>query len=459
MSVTSEEISTAGRKLLILTVLAGSLSTVISGTVVNVVFPSLSESLGVDRHNLTWISVAFFAAMTSTMLSIGWAIDTFGIRRVFSRAMTLFIIGSVVCAMAQNLPMLILGRIAQGASAGAVQPLVMIALFRAFPASERGFAMGILGMGAVMGPTFGPMLGGVLIDTIGWRWLFVMTVPTSILCMITARYSLVNLPASRGKFDWKGVGFLVLTLVPFLIALAELGIVGALSPLFVVPAAVSVIGCVIFIRHLNRAKPPLLEPELFRSNGFGAFAVIATIFGAVHFGSLYLFPLFMQNEFGYSASRAGLVMVPGGIIMAILFPYFGKLSDRIPAAVSLIIGFGCFAISFVVLAVVPIAGSFWMLVLIFGFGRAGLGVAIPALGVGSIVRAPENLRSQAAASISFMRQMGGALGIGIMSVLLEVFAKGPQADHSAFVAVFVIFTCVCFAGILLVLTYVRRPNG
>ena len=199
------------------TVMIGTISTILAATIVNVAFPAMMRELDIGHDTLQWVSTAFLAATTTTMLGTAWSIETWGERRTFIAALALFLAGSTLGALAWNAPSLIAARTLQGATACVLHPLAMAALFRVFPADERGRAMGLYGFGIVLAPAIGPALGGALVDAFGWRSIFLLPLPFCVAGLALAPFTLAETRASaRPAFDWVGTLLLIGALVALL---------------------------------------------------------------------------------------------------------------------------------------------------------------------------------------------------------------------------------------------------
>ena len=378
-------------------------------------------AFGIGQVKAQWLSTAFLAAMTATMLMTDWLDKALGLRTTFLAALMLFIIGSFIGGIAPNEELLILARVLQGAAAGIVQPLSMVAMFRVFPPEQRGKAMGIFGLGVVLAPAIGPFVGGVLIDSFSWRYVFYVAVPFALIGMAMAYfvYPAHHPKARRPRFDWTGFALMSMALAVLLTALSNGQRDGWGSTTIVLLFAASLTATAVFIIWELRAKEPLLDLRLFTNPSFTSAAIVSFIFGAGVFGTTYLVPLFVQTVQGITPTVAGLLLMPGGLLLGVVFPLAGRLSDLLPA--DILIGFGLllFALSAVLMADVDLDTGFWTLAWWIIIGRVGLGFIFPALSVGSLRALPPMLVAQGSGTINFTRQLGGAFGVNFLAVFLE----------------------------------------
>lgn len=404
----------------------GTVSTILSATIVNVAFPALIDEFHVGHDTLQWVAAGYLAAMTATMLTTAWLVETFGERNTFVATLGLFLAASLLAAASWNTDALITARVLQGTAAGILQPLAMVVLFRVFPIEQRGRAMALYGFGIVLAPAVGPALGGTLLDAFGWRSIFLLTVPFCIAGLVLGARTLQReRRPDPVQFDWAGC----LLLVGALITLLNVPVVGHRQG-FASPAALALIGGGLalagaFIGWEMRAQAPLLPIRLFRHRPFAAASIVAFAYGIGLFGSTYLVPVFAQEISHYSAAEAGYLLAPPGVALAIAIAIGGRLTDRIDAAPIIIAGLALFALSSLLLAFSGATTGFALLALWLVIGRAGLGMLIPALNVGAVQALAGSELAYASSAVNFARQLGGAIGVNLLAVVLESRLTAP----------------------------------
>lgn len=404
-----------------ITAIIGTLSTVLASTIVNVALPDVMGAFGIGQDHAQLLSTGFLAAVTGTMLLNAWMTETFGHRGTYAMAVGMFLAGSALAGLAPNEGLLITGRVLQGASAGLMQPLGTQIIFQVFPPAERGSAMGIAAVGIVLAPAIGPTLGGVMVDGWGWRSVFFLSVPPALLGLALAMVFMPDRDPARARRGFDGPGFLLLigALLAFFTGLSSGQRFGWGSPRVTLELALAALLGLGFVLWEWRCAAPLLDPRVFRNAGFaGAFAV-ALVYGASIFGTTYLVPLFVQTAQGYSATRAGLVMMPAGMIMLLVFPVAGRLADRLAPWQPMALGLVMFALSCWLLRGVDTDVPFWTLALRILIGRVGLGLTMPSMNAGALRALPPRFLGQGAGGINFARQFGGAIGVNLLSIALE----------------------------------------
>ena len=428
-----ERYGPAYRWLVTVTVMLATFSTVLTATSVNVALPDIMGAFGMGLDKVQLLSTGFLAAMTGTMLLNAWAVESFGQRNTYLGAVAVFVIGSMMGGLAPNEPVLVLGRVLQGAAAGLFQPLAMQVIFQVFPASRRGQAMGIYGVGVVLAPALGPTLGGMAVDLASWRYVFFMAVP---VCVIGAFMALLFLPGRVGsgptqRFDWIGFALMSLFLLTLLDGLSHGQRDGWRSHAIVADLTVAGATGIAFVAWELYTPAPMLDLKLFANRTFAAASAVALIFGAGIYGSTYLVPLFVQTIQGYTATRAGLLLMPAGLVLTVFFPIAGRLTDRFAAWQMIVIGSAIFALSSLLQTRFDVDTGFWTAVWWMVLGRIGLAMIMPALNAGALQALPVTLLAQGSGAVNFMRQLGGALGVNGLSVMLE---RRSQFHVEAFMA-------------------------
>ena len=409
------------RWLVTATVMMGTIATILTATIVNVALPDIMGAFGMGQDKAQLLSTGFLAAMTGTMLLNAWVVETLGQRATFMLAVTVFIIASIMGGLAPAEGVLILARVLQGGAAGILQPLAMQTIFLVFPPEKRGSAMGIYGIGVVLAPAIGPTLGGIMVDSFSWRYVFFMAVPFCLIGLFLATLFMPGRAASGPprKFDWIGFGLMTVFLVTLLNGLSNGQRDGWMSDTILSHFAIAFVTGMGFLAWELRTRSPMLNLKLFANPVYAAASVVAFIFGAGIYGSTYLVPLFVQTIQGYTPTRSGLLLMPAGLILAVVFPVAGRLSDKTPAYATVMFGLAVFALSSFLMAGVDTNTSFWLFAWWIMLGRIGLGFIMPSLNAGALKALPMTQLGQGSGSINFVRQLGGAFGVNLLSITLE----------------------------------------
>ena len=415
------------RWLLLLSVMVGTMASIISSTIVNVAVPDMSHHFALTPSRATWVSSGFMVAMTSSMLTTPWLLARYGYRHTYVGCMWLLMAGGVAGGFANDYPLVLAARVAEGLAAGVVQPIPAIIILRAFEPHEQGRASGIFGMGVVLAPALGPSIGGVLVDLFGWRSIFFMVVPFCLAALWLARkFVPVTAPggaaADRGAaLDWRG---LVLGTVGTLCLLN--GMVELHGGAFALAAALLAGTLAAFALFLwwqrtvaARGGAPLMNLALFGYRQFAMGSLVSFIYGTALFGSTYLLPVYMQSGLGLSASYVGTILMPAGLVLAVVLVGVGRLADRMPASLLVSTGLALLSASFALMVTIGLGTSIWWLVAWAILGRIGLGFILPSLNLGAMRGLDKGLISQGVSAINFLRMLGGAAGVSLCGIVLE----------------------------------------
>ena len=414
------------RWLLLLSVMVGTMASIMSSTIVNVAIPDMSQHFALGQERAQWVSSGFMVAMTASMLTTPWLLARYGYRRIYAGAMWLLLAGGVGGGLANAFTLVLVARVAEGLAAGVVQPIPAIIILRAFASNEQGRASGLFGMGVVLAPAIGPSIGGVLVDLFGWRSIFFMVVPFCLASLWLAwKFVPVTAPgglaASRGSaLDWRGLLLGTAGTLCLLNGLVELHGGGATAAVLLAGAAAALAAFIWWQRRMAATgREPLMNLALFRYRSFAMGSIVAFIYGTALFGSTYLLPVYMQSGLGLSASYVGTILLPAGFVLAVTIPLVGRLADRQPTYLLVSIGLALLTASFALMVTVGLDSAIWLLVAFAILGRIGLGFILPSLNLGSMRALDRDLIPQGASAINFVRMLGGAAGVSLCGIVLE----------------------------------------
>ncbi len=402
--------------------LIGGFSMVLSATIVNVAVPDVMGAFGVGQDQAQWMATAFLATMTASQLLNAWITEAFGQRLGFALTLAVFIAGALTSALATSIDMLIFGRVLQGIAAGVIMPMTMVTIFTVFPPDRRGMAMGIYGAGVVLAPALGPTVGGIAIDSFSWRAMFLLPIP---FCAVALIAGAVFMPA-KGRigrlppFDWFGFTFLALALFLLMTAAASGPREGWLSNHILVYAALGAVSAAAFVLIQLRSRAPLLDVTLFRNRAFTAAVIVAFVFGAGNFASSYVIPVFVQQVQSFTATKAGLSMMPAGLLLFLALPLTGRAADRLPDHIPILAGLAFFAFGTFLMATADAHTSFWSFAVFTMISRVGLSFILPTLSASALRALPNEKLARGSGAMNFIRQLGGASGTNLIVVWLQL---------------------------------------
>src|SRR6478735_6603555 len=315
---------------------------VLDTTVVNVSLPHIAGNLSATIDESTWVLTSYLVANAIVLPMTGWLASTFGRKRLLMASVSGFTLSSLLCGLAPNLPSLVTFRLLQGATGGAMQPLSQAVLLEAFPPHMRGKAMGFWGLGIVVAPILGPVLGGWLTDSYSWRWVFYINMPVGIISLVMTRLYVFDPPYLRretSRIDYWGIGLLIVGIGALQYVLdkgqQEDWFASAVIATLAVVAAVGLVALI--VRELH-TEHPIVDLYVFKDRSFATGVFLMTVLGFVLYGSLVLLPIMLQTLLGYSAVEAGEAMAPRGVGSLIMMPLVGALTAKVDARKLLILG-------------------------------------------------------------------------------------------------------------------------
>lgn len=409
---------------LALVIILGVFMSILDQTIVNIAIPRLQTVFGADIHSVQWVLTAYILAQGVATPAAAFFADTLGIKRFYIFSLAAFTIGSALCGIAWSLPILITFRILQGLGGAALFPLSITLLFREFPPQERGMAMGVFGVPALLAPALGPTLGGYLVTFADWQLIFYINVPVGIVAIFLSILLIREYrPEGTTRFDFLGFIFAGLGLATLLYALSEASTDGWGSSTVLGFLTVGILSLATFVATeliiANRGGKPLLDLRLFANGPFraGIIANVFVVFGL--FGGLFLFPIYLQELRGQSAFQAGLILLPQALASMVSVIVGGRLVDRfgvravmIPGL--LILAFATWQLTYLTLYS-PIS---WIQLMLILRGLA-LGLTVQPLTVATLVEIKPRDLAQGSAISTVNRAISSSLGIAVLATLVQ----------------------------------------
>jgi DHA2 family multidrug resistance protein len=420
-----EENGEVYRYMLALGVSIGALLEVVDSSITNVALPHIQGNLGATTSEAAWVVTAYAVANVITMPLAVWFGDMFGKKNYFIFSMIGFTATSMLCGIAPNLATLVLGRVLQGLFGGGLLAKAQAFLFESFPAEQQGMVQGLFGVCVIVGPIIGPTLGGYLTDNFDWRWIFFINLPVGIIATIIC---VMFIPADKKRapgeqfnvsIDWIGILSLSIMLGSLQYVLEK----GQDEDWFssqriVVSCVASVLGFFAFtIRELTTNKPAV-DLTVLRHKSVAVGVIYSFLLGFVLYGLNYIIPNFAQSMLGYTALQAGVLQVPGSIVSAFMFPLVGQLTGKVDARLMVFAGTFFLAIASFLLGGITLEAG-WDQFLQAGLIRGGATVLmyLP-LTLAAVGGIPTKDIGGASAFMSLMRQLGGSVGIAVLTTLL-----------------------------------------
>ncbi|HWE30622.1 MAG TPA: DHA2 family efflux MFS transporter permease subunit [Polyangia bacterium] len=408
----------------------GTLMGTIDASIVNVAVPHLSGSLGATVEQITWVSTGFALANVIVMPLTAFLGRLFGQKRVYMFCLCLFLVGSALCGMARSLEMLVACRILQGFGAGALQPTEQAILRQTFPPEEQGMAMALFGIAVMLGPAFGPTLGGYIVDNWSWPWIFYINLPVGLIGLFMV-HSFVHEPEDirqanvaaaaqqRKHMDWAGIAMLTVGLASLQYVLEE----GNRKDWFedstiAVLAVTAVVALLLFAARELTATVPAVNLSLFKDKVFLSGTLIGGVMFAMLMAVTFILPVFMQTLLGYDAMQSGMALMPRSLIMFFVVPIVGRLYNKIQPRIVVAFGVLCFTVSTWFMSHYTLETSEQQLLIplvIQGVGFACLWVPLATVALSTIDR---RKMADATGLNSLVRQIGGSLGLAVFATLM-----------------------------------------
>ena len=405
-------------------VILGVFMSILDQTIVNIAIPSLQSAFGADIHSVQWVLTAYILAQGVATPTAAFFADRFGIKRFYIISLIAFTAGSALCGLAWSLPILITFRVLQGLGGAALFPLSITLLFREFPPQERGMAMGLFGVPALLAPALGPTLGGYLVTYAGWQLIFYINVPVGIIAIILSILVIREYrPEGQRRFDAIGFVFVALGLSTLLYAISSASTDGWGSSTVVAFLAIGGLSLVSFVATeilvARHGGHPLLDMRLFTNGAFRA-GIIANIFVVFSlFGGLFLFPIYLQNIRHLSAFQSGLILLPQALASMVSVIIGGRLVDRFGVRAVMIPGLLILAVATWQLTYITTYTPYsWIQILLILRGVA-LGLTVQPLTVATMSEVGPRDLPQASAISTVSRALSSSLGIAILATLVQ----------------------------------------
>ncbi|HWL25197.1 MAG TPA: DHA2 family efflux MFS transporter permease subunit [Ureibacillus sp.] len=416
------------KKLLLFVLLLGGFVSILNQTLLNVGLSEFMEVFRVNETTVQWLATGFMLVNGVLIPVTAFLMKRFSTRQLFISSMLFLLIGSIICAIAPNFAILLMGRMLQAAGAGIIMPLMMSIVMVIFPPEKRGSAMGLLGVAMIFAPAIAPTLSGFVIDYLSWRWLFIGLIPLVALVILLALKYLVNVSeGSDAKLDYLSV---VLSTIGFglvLFGFSNAGSHGWDDAIVLTTIIVGVVVLALFTIRQLRAKDPFLNVRVFQNKTFTMTSFINIIITMMLYADMILLPIYLQNGRGFSAFDAGLLLLPGALVNAFLSPVTGKLYDRFGAKPLFIIGLIFVIPSMWVVTNLTEDTTYTFLMIRTIFLRIGLSFITMPLNTAGLSALSKEQVTHGTAVNNTVRQIAGAIGTAVVVTIYTSNATDQAA--------------------------------
>jgi len=420
---------TGQRMIVTVGVMLAVLLQVLDTTIANVALPHMQASLSATQETINWVLTSYIIASAIALPMSGWLADRVGRKRLLVISVVGFTTASVLCAIATSLPEMVAFRAVQGVSGAFIVPLAQATLFDINPREKHGQAMALFGGGVMIGPILGPVLGGWLTDSYNWRWVFLVNLPVGVICFFLMTAFMPTTETRKRRFDLFGFALLAIALGSLQLLLDR----GQQQDWFdsweiIIETGIAIAGFWMFLVHTATAEHPLWDREMFADRNFASALVFMVITGVLLLAGLALLPPLLQNLYGYSVLQSGFLTAPRGVGTLMSMLVAGRLTSRMDSRI--LVGIG----------VVLMGVSLWLMtgfaldqpstpVIVSGVVQGlGLGLIFVPLQTLAFATLPARDRTTGAALLNLARNVGGSIGISIVSFQLVRMAQVAHAD-------------------------------
>lgn len=413
------------------TVVFGAFVAVMDISVVNVAMPHMMGTFSEDMSSITWVSTAYSIAEIIMVTMAGWLSTLIGRKRLYLWSFGLFTLGSILCGTAVSFPQMLFYRVLQGIGGGSLIPISQAILRESFPEEEQGMAMAMFGMGVVLAPGIGTILGGFLTSHYGWPWIFFINVPVCIIGIFMVSAFIHDphyLRRGVGKIDWPGIVLLAVALTSMQVVLERGQSKNWFDSHMIVFGTLICIAALICLIYWELKIPePVINFRVLRNIPLTLGSAMGIIFGIALFGTSFILPQFMQNLMGYPAFQAGLVLAPRAFMLMLCMPVVGWLYNHVDARALVLTGVGIVFVGYYDLSRLSLAAGFWNIVPVLLIMGSGLPFIFVTLSTLSLATVPQPDMTDATSLYTLARRIGGNIGYALAATLV---ARGQQIHRA-----------------------------
>lgn len=417
------------RTVIVVILIAGAFVSVLNQTLMLVAIPAIMNDFEITASLAQWVTTAFMLASGIAIPVTAALLDKYSSRTLYLLALTVFTLGTALGALANSFTVLLVARIIQGLAAGLIMPMIQTLMMTMYPIHRRGAAMGLVGLVVSFAPAIGPALSGWIVNQWSWRYLFVLILPIATLVWLAGILFMKNVTTQRSnKIDQLSVVLSSFGWGGLLYGFSMAGAAGWTSLNVVLSLVVGLVSLAWFVRRQRRLDNPLLDMAVFGSPVFTVSAVMSVLVFVILVATQTMIPIYVQSVRGLTALDAGLILLPGAMMMGLMSPLAGKLFDRFGIQTLGIVGFVLLALAMLWLAIMPnsLAAPWVMLGSILQMvGGTLLMMPLVTAGINAL---PRELIAHASAMNTTLRMVGAAIGTALLITVLSARAGRPVTD-------------------------------
>ncbi|GMA51056.1 putative MFS-type transporter YhcA [Alicyclobacillus contaminans] len=404
--------------------LAGALVAFLNQTLINIALPQIMDRLHISAATADWLATIFMLVNGIVIPITAFLMERFTTRQLYLSCVGLFALGTLICGIAPNFPVLLIGRVVQAAGAGILFPLITNVIFILFPAERRGFAMGIFGIAINFAPAVGPTMSGWIVQSHSWRVLFFIIFPIALMDFIGAIFLVKNVTeTSRPKLDTLGVILSTFGFGGLLYGFSEAGSQGWDNTTVIATLVVGGVGLLLFVWRQFTVGHPILEFRILRYPMFTLTTIINVLVTMALFSGMILMPLYMQNVRGFSPLLSGLMLLPGGILMGLMSPITGQLFDRFGARWLAVAGMMLTIVTTYALTRLKLDTTFTYVTVVYTLRMFGISILMMPITTAGLNELALSLNRYGTAMLNTFRMVAGAIGIAFFVSIMTSRAK------------------------------------
>jgi DHA2 family lincomycin resistance protein-like MFS transporter len=414
-------------KIIMITFMIGAFFAILNETLLNIALTKLMDVFHVDEPTVQWMATGFMLVMGVLMPISALLIQWFTTRQMFIGVMTIFLIGTTISACAVNFPMLLVGRMVQAVGTGLLMPVIMNALLLMYPPEVRGKVMGTFGLVIMFAPALGPTLSGVIVDLLGWRWLFISVIPFVVFSILFAFKFLHNVgEVTRPKVDVKSIILSSIGIGGIVYGFSSAGEspegFSSVTTLSII--IVSLLSLVLLVLRQLKLEEPLIDVRVFKYKnyalGIGLFVIVVMAMLA----SEIVMPMYLQGPLEYSAKVAGLLLLPGALLNGLMSPVMGNLFDKFGPRKLMISGTIALVAVMVFFSNISPSMHIWSFIFVYIIMMLSISAIMMPANTNALNELPQKLYPHGTAIISTLQPIGGALGV---SIFVSIMSQGKNS--------------------------------
>lgn len=398
----------------------GAFIAFLNNTLLNVALPAIMDEFSVPPAIVQWLTNGYMLVTGILVPASAFFIQRFTNRAIFFSAMSLFTLGTALAAFSPTFGFLIAGRMIQASGSGLMMPLLMNVMLTAFPIERRGTAMGFFGLIMFAAPAIGPTLSGYIVQHYSWRTLFEMILPFALIVLVLAFFKLKNITPNKDiKIDITSLTFSTIAFSTLLFGFSSAGEKGWQSPVVYSTISIGIVVLIVFILRQVKLEEPMLQFKIFKFPMFALSSLIMVVVSASMFSGMLLIPIYVQVVRGISPFHAGLLMLPGAIVMSMMSPITGRLFDKYGGRVLSLIGLTITVTTTYLLSELTLVSGFYYIMFLFTIRMLGMSLVMMPVMTNGLNQLPMSQNPHGTAMNNTLQQISGAIGSAVLITIMN----------------------------------------